>query len=81
MKDKIAKLLIPKNTSYCYTPKKPIKPSKKYPYGGYKVKTCPFFKLKYNKDYGYYEQYCTYLHDFLSIQDQVKDCGVNDDYE
>jgi hypothetical protein len=25
-------------------------------------------------------EYCKYLKDYLSIQDQVKDCGINEDY-
>ncbi|MEI3530101.1 MAG: hypothetical protein V8Q75_03375 [Bacilli bacterium] len=81
IKQLIAKLLIPKNTPYCYIPKKPIKPSKKYPYGGYKVKRCPFWCWKFDKETDCKQQYCKYIKDFLSIQDAVKDCGVNDDYE
>ncbi len=79
IKDLIAKLVIPKNTPYCYTPKKQIKPSKKYPYGGYKVKHCPFHCYRFNKEYNCRVEYCNYLKDFLSMQDDVKDCCINDD--
>lgn len=81
IKQFIAKLLIPKNTPYCYISKKTIKPSKKYPYGGYKIKHCPFLCMKYDEEMGYKQEYCEYLKEFLSIQDEVKDCGVNDDYK
>lgn len=73
LKDIIAKVRIPKNTPYCYTPIKPLKNGIEY-----KVKACPYLKWKYNKEIGCKEEYCTYLKDFLSIQDSVKDCGVND---
>lgn len=76
IRDKIAKLKIPKNTPYCYTPKKPLKGNI-----GYKVKPCPYIKYKYNVEYGEKMEYCTYLKEFLSIQDMVKDCGINDEYE
>lgn len=81
IKQFILKLFIPKHTSYCYIPRKPIKPSNKYLYGGFKVKHCPFHCYKFNKEYGYRMEYCRYIKNYLSIQDDVKDCGVNDDYE
>jgi hypothetical protein len=65
---KIAKELIPKNTPYCYDEKG----------------TCPFFSYrKATKEnpsiYGYdYSEWCGYLKKYLSIQDQCKDCGIND---
>ena len=74
------KLLVPKHTPYCYTPKNPIKPSKKYPCGGYKIKRCPFWCIKYNSEWTCKAEYCKYIKDFLSIQDQVKDCGINDEF-
>lgn len=80
LKDFVARKRIPKDTPYCYTPKKAIKPCKKYPYGGFKTKVCPYFKMKYCKEYHCLLEYCTYIKSFLSVQDQVKDCGVNDDY-
>lgn len=80
IKNLIAKFVIPKNTPYCYIPKKPIKPSKKYPNGGYKVKHCPFHCYRFNKEYNCRMEYCNYLKDFLSIQDDVKDCCINDDW-
>lgn len=70
----IAKLIIPKNTPYCYTPIE-------FAENGYKVKHCPFHKYKFNKEYNCKMEYCNYLKDFLSIQDDVKDCGINDNYE
>lgn len=73
LKEKWASLFIPKNTPYCYKPKKPLKNGI-----GYRVKPCPYFKWKYNEEYNEKMEYCTYLKDFLSIQDSVKDCGLND---
>jgi hypothetical protein len=73
IKDLIAKIRIPKNTCYCYTPKRPLKNKP-----GYRVKPCPYFKFKYNEEWGEKAEYCTYLKDFLTIQDSVKDCGIND---
>ena len=70
----IGKLIIPKNTPYCYTPIK-------FTENGYKVKHCPFHCKKVNKEYNCKMEYCRYLKDFLSVQDDVKDCGINDNYE
>ena len=73
LRELIAKARIPKNTCYCYTPKKPLKNRM-----GYRVKPCPYFKWKYNKEWECRAEYCTYLKDWLFIQDSVKDCGIND---
>ena len=73
IKEIIAKTRIPKNTSYCYTPKGPLKNGM-----GYRVKSCPYFKWKHCKEYGDKMEYCTYLKDWLFVQDMVKDCGIND---
>lgn len=65
-KDKIK--LIP-YWSYCYS----------YPNGKYKE--CPFFSYKMTnlgfKGRKTEFEYCKYLHKRLSMQDQVKDCGVH----
>lgn len=68
----LAKLFIPKNTPYCHHS---FKPNKKYDMS---AKPCRYFTYKYNKEWGCKAQYCKYLKDFLSIQDQVKDCGINE---
>lgn len=72
-KELIAKIRIPKDTPYCYTPIKPLEN------GGYRVKPCPYFKIKYNSEWGCNAEYCKYIKDYLSIQDSVKDCGINDE--
>ena len=85
-KDFIARKRIPKNTCYCYIPKKALKPCKKYPDGGYDVKLCPYWKKLKEKDkYGNAIYYCKYLkqkseeYDPINlIWDMVKECGVND---
>lgn len=77
LKETIAKMRIPKNTSYCYTPKGWINGNGTIPY--MKIKKCPYFRKKYNKEWKCDAEYCKYIHDFLSIQDMVKDCGINDD--
>lgn len=64
----IAKILIPRKTLYChhrfkFNKKKNI----------YCSKPCIYWK-----DDGGWE-YCKYLKKELSIQDQVKDCGINED--
>lgn len=70
----LAKLFIPKHTPYCHHS---FKPNKKY---GISAKSCKYWCKKYNEEYGYEMEYCKYLKDYLSIQDQVKDCGINDDW-
>ena len=71
----LAKLFIPKNTPYCHHS---FKPNKKY---GMSAKPCRYFTYKYNKEYDCKMEYCKYLKDYLSIQDQVKDCGINEDFD
>lgn len=71
----LAKLFIPKKTPYCHHR---FKPNKKY---GMSAKPCKYWCMKYDKVYGYKREYCRYLKDYLYIQDQVKDCGINEDYE
>lgn len=68
----LAKLFIPKNTPYCHHS---FKPNKKY---GMSAKPCRYWCYKYNKEYNCKMEYCKYLKDYLSIQDQVKDCGINE---
>lgn len=63
---------IPRNTPYCY-----------HLITG---KLCPYFTHR-KSDYGFKikgepkepRQYCKYLHKYLYIQDEVKDCGISDD--
>ena len=70
----IRKFFIPKNTPYCHHS---FKPSKKY---GFYAKVCKNWCMKYNKECKCKMEYCKYLKEFLSIQDQVKDCKINDDF-
>lgn len=74
IRDKIAELRIPKNTLYCYTP---IRFSEDYT--KLHIKRCPYYKIKYNEEWGCNEEYCTYLKKFLDVQDDVKDCGINEE--
>lgn len=66
---------IPKNTQYCYG----CSGMDKY---GHLIsyKECPYFKYrKTNFGFGGKKtnaEYCKYLKKYLSIQDQVKDCGL-----
>lgn len=64
----IAKLFIPKRTPYCHHRFKYIKK-----YGTYGAKPC-----RYWTDKNCWE-YCKLLKKELTIQDQVKDCGINED--
>ncbi len=75
IKEKIASIFIPKHSPYCHHS---FKPNKKY---GISAKSCRYFCIKYNKEYDCYMEYCKLIKDFLSIQDQVKDCGINEDWE
>lgn len=68
MKEKIASLMIPKNTPYCHHR---FKRDKK---GRVSAKPCKFWCYKNGMEY------CKYLKQELSIQDQVKDCGINCDW-
>ena len=72
IKELYASLFIPKNTPYCHHS---FKPNKKY---GMSAKHCKYLCYKYNEEYNCEMEYCKYLKEFLDIQDQVKDCGVND---
>ena len=69
IKKLIAKILIPKKTPYCHHRFKYDKKHKVYC-----VKPCIFW----SDDGGW--EYCKLLKQELSIQDQVKDCGINEDY-
>lgn len=66
LQEKIARLFIPKNTAYCHHS---FKKSKKY---GFCAKPCMFFTYKNGM------QYCKLLKQELCIQDQMKDCGINE---
>lgn len=65
IKDKIASLFIPKDTPYCHHK------FKKDKYNNIYAKPCHYFCRRNNMEY------CKYLKDYLSIQDQVKDCDIN----
>lgn len=67
IKKLIASIFIPKNTPYCHHRFKYIKKI-----GTYGAKPC-----RYWRDDGVWE-YCALLKQELSIQDQVKDCGINE---
>lgn len=73
LKEKWASLFIPKNTLYCHKTIKYIAKSNKVIAG-----PCKYWTYKFDNDYGYSREYCKYLKEFLSIQDQVKDCGINE---
>lgn len=68
VKENIASLFIPKNSHYCHHS---FKPNKKY---GYCAKPCIFWCYKNGMEY------CRLLKKELSIQDQVKDCCINDEW-
>lgn len=83
IKDAIAKIRIPKDTCYCYTPKKYV-PRHNPEY--YLIKLCPYWKRLKKKDkYGNAICYCKYLKQKSEeydpsnlIWDMVKECGVNE---
>lgn len=72
IKDKIASLFIPKNTPYCHHK---FKKNKKY---GYSAKVCKYWTTKYDEEFKYDREYCKYMKCFLSLDDQIKDCGINE---
>lgn len=76
IKERWASLFIPKKTPYCHHS---FKYNKKYKL--YTAKSCRYWCMKYNEKYGCKMEYCKHLKEFLDIKDQVKDCGINDDYE
>lgn len=68
-------LFIPKNTPYCHHN------FKKGKNGLPCAKPCKYWCMKYSrytKGNNCKMEYCKYLKKFLDIQDQVKDCGIND---
>ena len=81
IKDKWASLFIPKHSPYCHHSFKVNKKKCKIDEIVVSAKPCKYFCYKYNKEWKCKMEYCKYLKDFLSIQDQVKDCGINDDFE
>ena len=72
IKEKWASLFIPKNTPYCHHS---FKPNKKY---GICAQPCRYFTTKLID--GEYWEYCKLLKRVLDIQDQVKDCQINEEY-
>ena len=83
IRDIIAKIRIPKDTCYCYKPKRFV-PSHHPEY--YLIKPCPYWKKLKGKDsYGNAICYCKYLKQKSEqydpcnlIWDMLKECGVND---
>lgn len=73
IKEIYASLFIPKNTPYCHHK---FKKNKKY---GTYAKPCRYWKIIYTSDNKPVE-YCKLINQILDIQDQVKDCGINDDF-
>ena len=67
IKKLIARIIIPKNTPYCHYR---IKHNKKKDI--YTSRVCPYWTEKDGREY------CKYLKQELHIQDQVKDCGINE---
>ena len=65
IKEKLASIFIPKNSPYCHHNFKTTK-------FGYSAKPCRFWCYKNGMEY------CKLLKKELSIQDQVKDCEIND---
>ena len=64
-------LFIPKNSPYCHHNFKKDRNGRPY------AKPCRYFDVISNPD-GEPIEYCKYLKQILDIQDQVKDCGIND---
>lgn len=66
--------LIPKDTPYCYTR---LELSKDGTVG---IQPCPYWDIETVNDPQYGEcdiEWCHYLGKELSVQDQVKDCGIS----
>jgi len=70
---RIVSLFIPKNTPYCHYKFKRDKKGRVY------AKPCIFWCKKKFKDYECELEQCRLLKQPLYIQDQVKDCGINED--
>ena len=61
----------------------PLREIFSYPFPLFRQNRVHYIKKPY-KNQGFlwkFMEYCKYLKDFLSIQDQVKDCGINEDYD
>lgn len=78
IKEKLASLFIPKNSPYCHHRFKKIYDPDGFCYF-YGAKPCRYWEKRYNEKYQCEMEYCKLLKQFLSIQDQVKDCGINED--
>lgn len=75
LKEKWASLFIPKKTPYCHHE------FRQNVAGNVYAEPCKYWCLKKIKGYEVPLEYCKYLKQVLYIQDQVKDCGINEDYE
>jgi hypothetical protein len=67
-----ASLFIPNNSPYCHHN---FKKSKKHGICAY---PCKYWTKKYDKEWEYEREYCKFMKCFLSLDDQIKDCGIND---
>lgn len=70
MIEEIKKLFIPKHTPYCYQIIRVLDD------GSIKIKHCKYWRWKYSKEDKCKMEYCKYLKEFLSIQDEIKDCDI-----
>ena len=69
-----ASLFIPKNSPYCHHNFKTNKQ-------GFPIaKSCKYWTTKYDKEWKYQREYCKLLKRFLDLDDQIKDCGINDEW-
>jgi hypothetical protein len=69
-----ASLFIPKNSPYCHHNFKRDK------LGLPSAKSCKYWTTKYDEKWKYQREYCNFLKRFLDLGDQIKDCGINDDW-
>lgn len=73
---------IPKNTLYCYSSSGEGFDNNTLELKGYKP--CPYFAYR-KTNFGIRKkgvkkemcEYCKHLHKYLTVQDQVKDCGIS----
>jgi len=44
------------------------------------VRVYKYWTKKYDKEWKYQREYCKLLKRFLDLDDQIKDCGINDEW-
>ena len=69
-----ARLFIPKRSPYCHHRFK--KDAQGRPY----AKACRYWTTQYDPEWKYEREYCRLMQAHLSLDDQIKDCGLNDNY-